>query len=157
MAGEFSLLGADELVKTIREVNQDVTFKGGRFALRKAANLVAASLRAGASRFDDPETARSIADNVAVRFSSRASKGGKIVFRVGIRGGAVLSKGGQKRGGAPTPHWRLLEFGTERMPARPFVRQALEGNISQATGEFLNQFKRALDRAVRRAARKVTS
>lgn len=151
MAGEFSLIGTEKLIKTIKAVNHDVVFKSGRFALRKAANLVAASLKVGAAKLDDPETARSIADNVAVRFASKSSKNGNIVFRVGVRGGAVLSKGGAKTSGSPTPHWRLLEFGTEKMAARPFFRQALEGNINQATAEFISQFQKSLDRAVKKA------
>lgn len=150
MKGEFSLLGVDKLVKTIGEVNHDVVFKSGRFALRKAANLVAKSLVDGASKLDDPETGRSIASNIAVRFGSRSSKNGNIVFRVGVRGGAVLSKGGMKNAGARTPHWRLLEFGTEKMAARPFFRRALENNVGSVTAEFLTQLQRALDRAVKR-------
>lgn len=156
MEAKFSLIGVDKLIQTIKEVNHDVAFKSGRFALRKSANLVAKAMRGGAAKLDDPETARSISQNVAVRFSSRASKRGDIVFRVGILGGAVLSKGGSKTAGAPTPHWRLLEFGTEKMRAQPFVRPALEGNVSAALSEFISQFGRALDRAVRRAARDAT-
>jgi len=151
MAGEFSLLGVDELIKTIKEVNRDVALKSGRFALRKAANLVAEAARFGASRLDDPETARSISQNVAVRFSSRASKGGRLMFRVGIRGGALLSRGGKKGQGAATPHWRLLEFGTSKMPARPFLRPALASNVSAAIAEFKSQFSASLARAIIRA------
>lgn len=150
MTGNFSLLGVDKLVKTIKQVNHDVAFKSGRFALRKAANLVAKALKDDASRLDDPQTARSISENVAVRFGSRSSKNGNIVFRVGVRGGAVLAKGGLKTAGAATPHWRLLEFGTEHMAARPFFRRALENNVGSATAEFLTHFQKALDRAVKR-------
>lgn len=151
-AVNFSLIGADELVATLKTVNNDVRYKSGRFALRKAANLVAKALKEGALRLDDPETGRSIADNVAVRFSSRTFKRtGKLMFRVGIKHGAVLSKGGDKSVNAPTPHWRLLEFGTQNMAARPFARPALERNVGPATTEFLRQFKKKLDRAVKSA------
>lgn len=151
---QFSLRGVDELNKALKEVSDDVRKKGGRFALRKAANLVAGALRVGAQRLDDPATGRAISQNVAVRFSSRRFKRtGDLMFRVGVLQGAVLSKGGNENAGAPTPHWRLLEFGTEKMAARPFARPALERNVGQATNEFVTQLKKALDRAAQRAAK----
>ena len=55
---QFSLNGADELNKALKEVSEDVKKKSGRFALRKAANVVASALRVGAQRMDDPATGR---------------------------------------------------------------------------------------------------
>lgn len=149
---QFSLRGVDDLISRLKTIDNDVKRKSGRFALRKAANIVAQALKSGAQRLDDPETGRSISQNVAVRFSPRRFKRtGDLMFRVGILQGAVLSRGGNKSAGAPTPHWRLLEFGTERMAAQPFARSALEENIGPATNEFVVQFRKALDRAARRA------
>lgn len=78
------------------------------------------------------------------------------MFRVGVMQGAQLPQlpKGEKADDtakAPTPHWRLLEFGTEKMRARPFMRPALADNISAATDEFLRQYEKALDRAIRKA------
>ena len=149
---QFKLEGVEELSATIRQVNYDVKRKSGRFALRKAAKLVAEAVKKEAQRLDDPATARKITDNVAVRFSTRRFKRtGDLMFRVGIKHGAKLSKGGDLNVNAPTPHWRLLEFGTQKMPARPFVRPALERNVGAATTEFMTHFKKALDRAIKRA------
>jgi HK97 gp10 family phage protein len=53
----------------------------------------------------------------------------------------------------PTPHFRLLEFGTEKMSARPFMRPALAENIEAATNEFVLQYNKSLDRAAKKAAR----
>lgn len=150
MEVKFSLIGVDELIAAIGQVNDDLKLKGGRFALRKAANLVATSLKSGAQALDDAETGRSIASNVAVRFSSKTFKSTRnLMFRVGIKHGAVLSKGGDKSANAPTPHWRLLEFGTEKMAAHPFARPALERNVGAATAEFVKQYKVKLDRLVK--------
>lgn len=151
---DFSLIGVEKLHKTIESVKYDVKRKSGRFALRKAANLIAAKVKEGAERLDDPDTGQKIADNVAVRFSSRTFKRtGNLMFRVGILKGARLDKAGDKNANAPTPHWRLLEFGTQNMSAQPLVRPALERNIGQATIEFLTHFQKALDRAIKRAAK----
>lgn len=151
----FSLVGVNQLVSTLNTLKDDVKRKGGRFALRKAANLVAERIRANAERLDDAETGRNIADNVAVRWNGREFKrNGNLGFRVGILQGAVLPKGGEPADtsqGAATPHWRLLEFGTEKMPAQPFVRPAAENNVGEIVNEFITQYEKALTRAIRRA------
>lgn len=152
---EFSLIGLDSLLGKLDSVKQDVKFKGGRFALRKAAQLIAAKAKEGALRIDDPGTGRSIADNIGLRWNGRQFKRtGDLGFRIGVRHGAVLDRGGDTSTKAPTPHWRLLEFGTEKMQAQPFMRSALADNISVATSTFISEYERAIDRAVRRADRR---
>lgn len=68
--------------------------------------------------------------------------------------GAVLKDGGDLSTNAPTPHWRLIEFGTEKMPAAPFMRPALADSISEVTNTFVTEYEKAIDRAIRRAAKK---
>ncbi len=67
--------------------------------------------------------------------------------------GAVLPKPGEAvdtGAGGPTPHWRLLEFGTEQMAARPFMRPALADNIQQVTDVFVREYSKAIDRAIKK-------
>jgi HK97 gp10 family phage protein len=152
MPEQFSLQGVDELLGKFASIKSDVKYKGGRFALRKAANLVANAAKTSAARIDDPATGRSIAGNIAVRFSTRTFKlSGNLMFRVGVLHGAKLKDGGDTAPNAPTPHWRLIEFGTEKMAATPFMRPALENNIQAATGEFIGQYKKAIDRAIKKS------
>lgn len=154
---EFSLIGLDSLLGKLDSVKQDVKLKGGRFALRKAAQLVAAKAKAGAERVDDPETGRSIAANIALRWNGRLFKRtGDLGFRIGVRhGGVIRVKGNPDPGvNGPTPHWRLIEFGTEHSRAQPFMRSALADNISAATGIFVSEYEKAIDRAIKRAAKK---
>ena len=71
--------------------------------------------------------------------------------------GAVLPKRGDQtdtQANAPTPHWRLLEFGTEKMRAQPFMRSALADNISAVIDTFATHYEKAIDRAIKRAAKK---
>jgi len=151
---QFGLQGVEELLGKFASIKSDVKYKGGRFALRKAANLVAKSAKEGAETIDDPATGRSIADNISVRFSSRTFKrSGDLMFRVGVKHGAVLKKGGEKVANSPTPHWRLFEFGTEKMAAHPFMRPALENNVSSATNEFVSQYKKSIDSAIKKAVK----
>uniref|UniRef100_UPI000A6F8F73 HK97-gp10 family putative phage morphogenesis protein n=1 Tax=Pseudomonas sp. NBRC 111142 TaxID=1661057 RepID=UPI000A6F8F73 len=82
---------------------------------------------------------------------------GDLGFRIGVLHGAVLKDGGDLSPNAPTPHWRLIEFGTEKMAAVPFMRPALADSISQATSTFVSEYEKAIDRAIRRAEKKAAS
>lgn len=151
---EFSLTGLDSLVGKLESISYDMKRKGGRSALRKAAQLVADKMKEGAQRIDDPETGRSIAENVAIRWNGKLFKAsGDLGFRVGVLHGAVLKNGGDTSANSPTPHWRLIEFGTVNMRAQPFARKALADNISEATNTFITEYEKAIDRAIKRAAK----
>ena len=151
---EFSLVGMDSLIGKLEAISYDVKRKGGRTALRKAAQLIAGKMKEGAQNIDDPVTGRSIADNVALRWNGRLFKStGDLGFRVGVLRGAVLKNGGDTSAHSPTPHWRLIEFGTENMRAQPFARKALADNISEATNTFITEYEKAIDRAIKRAAK----
>ncbi|HEJ1057373.1 TPA: HK97 gp10 family phage protein [Pseudomonas putida] len=152
---DFSILGLDSLLGKLSEVSVDVRRKGGRAALRKAAQVVVQKAKAGAERIDDKATGRSISDNIALRWNGRLFKRtGDLGFRIGVLHGAVLKDGGDLSSNAPTPHWRLIELGTEKMPAAPFMRPALADSISEVTNTFVTEYEKAIDRAIRRAAKK---
>lgn len=155
---EFKLEGIDSLVSKLESISYDAKRKGGRSALRKAAQVVATKAKEGAQRVDDPETGRSIAANIALRWNGRLFKtSGDLGFRVGVLHGAVLKNGGDTSANAPTPHWRLLEFGTAKMHAQPFMRKALADHISEVTNTFITEYEKAIDRAIKRAAKKGTT
>lgn len=152
---DFSITGLDSLLGKLDSLSYDVRRKGGRAALRKAAQVVVQKAKEGAERIDDKETGRSIADNIALRWNGKLFKQtGDLGFRIGVLHGAVLKNGGDLSPNSPTPHWRLIEFGTEKMAAVPFMRPALANSISEATNTFVSEYEKAIDRAIRRAAKK---
>ncbi|MGX1179388.1 HK97 gp10 family phage protein [Pseudomonas sp. IAP-CY TE4608] len=155
---EFSITGLDSLLGKLDSVSYDFRRKGGRAALRKAAQVVVQKAKEGAERIDDKETGRSIADNIVLRWNGKLFKRtGNLGFRIGVLHGAVLAKKGEvvdTSTNAPTPHWRLIEFGTETMAADPFLRSALANSISEVTNTFVTEYEKAIDRAIRRAAKK---
>jgi len=152
---EFSITGLDNLLGKLDAVSYDIRRKGGRAALRKAAQVVVQKAKAGAERIDDKATGRSIADNIVLRWNGRLFKrAGDLGFRIGVLHGAVLKNGGDLSQNAPTPHWRLLEFGTEKMAAVPFMRPALANSVSEVTNTFVTEYEKSIDRAMRRAARR---
>jgi HK97 gp10 family phage protein len=149
--------GVDELAKKLQGLKYDLAKKGGRFALRKAAQVIRNQARQNAQRVDDSETGRSIARNIVEKWNGRLNKQtGDLGFRVGVNQGAVLPKKGERpdeSAGGPTPHWRLLEFGTEKMAARPFMVPAIEASAQQATDTFITEYGKAIDRALKRAGK----
>lgn len=155
---DFKLIGMNEVLGRLDSISHDAKYKGGRFALRKAANLVRDKARANAAQLDDPSSDENIAKNIVVRWSGRTFKStGDLKFRVGVMGGA----GGRAKGaaydslpGKDTRHWRMLEFGTSKMRARPFMRRALSENTSQAIDEFARHFEPAINRAIKRAKKR---
>lgn len=156
-AVEFSMTGLESLLGKFEAIGYDMKRKGGRTALRKAAQLVADKARQAAISIDDPDTGRSIAANIALRWNSRRfNRNGDLSFRVGVLGGAKIKiKGNPDQGkGGVTPHWRYWEFGTSKMRAQPFMRNALADNISEATNAFVTEYEKAIDRAIKRATKK---
>lgn len=154
MATQFVRMeGVEALSKRLESLSYDASKKGGRFALRKAAQVIRDGARQNAQLVDNSETGRSIARNINERWASKFNKStGDLMFRVGVLGGARLPKDNVDEGlGGPTPHWRLLEFGTEKMRARPFFAKALPENAQKATDTFISEFNRALDRALKKA------
>ncbi|MGU9811818.1 HK97-gp10 family putative phage morphogenesis protein [Pseudomonas sp. LF052] len=155
---EFDIKGLDSLLGKLAAVTYDLKRKGGRSALRRAAQLVADKAKEGAEKLDDSATGRSIAKNIALRWNGRLFKQtGNLGFRVGVLKGAVLPKRGERpdlSAGGPTPHWRLWEFGTEKMQGSPFMRSALADNINAATETFVSEYEKAIDRALKRATSK---
>ena len=149
---EVTMTGVDALVARLEALKYETRYKGGRFALRKAAQAIRNAARQAAQSLDDPETGRSIAENITEKWNGRLYKRtGDLGFRVGVQGGAKLSKNNPDGGkSSPTPHWRLIEFGTENMAARPFMRPAGERSAQAATDEFIRQYGKAIDRALKK-------
>jgi HK97 gp10 family phage protein len=149
----------------LKNVTDELKYKGGRAALRKAANVVRDTAIAGARGIDDPDTAEQIAKNIVVRWSTKTFKRtGDLAFRVGVLGGAKspgkklqelgeVAGRGKANPGGDTWYWRLVEFGTARAGARPFMRPALAHSTGPAIETFIKEYGRALDRAIKRTAK----
>lgn len=152
---EFKLEGIEDLIGKLDAVTFDVKRKGGRFALRKAAMIAVNKAKQNAQRIDDAATGRSIAENIALRWNGKLFKRtGDLGFRIGVLTGSTrnLQPGNPDTGaGGATPHAMLVELGTSKARAQPFMRPALENNIDAVTSEFLSQYDKALTRAIKKA------
>ncbi|MFQ9622177.1 MAG: HK97-gp10 family putative phage morphogenesis protein [Enterobacteriaceae bacterium] len=56
--------------------------------------------------------------------------------------------------GGDTWYWRFLEFGTEHAAAKPILRPAMNGVDTDVINIFALELEKAIDRAVRSAAKK---
>ena len=155
-----TMTGLDDLNKKIEALKYDASRKGGRFALRKAAQVVRDQARANALALNDPRTSEVIAKNITEKWGSKYNKTtGDLMFRIGVLGGArdysaygeiTTGKTASANPGGDTFYWRFVEFGTEKLAARPFMRPAIENTSQKATDVFITQFNAALDRALRK-------
>lgn len=170
---QFQLNGIESLLGKLDAVKQETKYKGGRAALRKAAQIVRDAARQNAAAIDDPTTSEQISKNIVERWNGRLFKSsGDLGFRVGVLGGArqyantgenrrkgrvgaeYKTDGDKSNPGGDTFYWRFVEFGTEKSPARPFMRPAMEQNISAATDAFIAEYEKAIDRAIKRGIKK---
>jgi len=156
--------GADQIINRMHVLPDKLQQRIGRKSARRAMVPVRNAAREAARKFDDPATKTAVFRNVYIQQSSRQSRNvGGVVMRVGILGGAKryadtrqnrragrvgasYATGGDKGNpGGDTFYWRFLEFGTEKMAARPFLRPALERNAQAVTDLLITNVNRDLD------------
>lgn len=153
---EFKIQGVDALTARMRALPVELRKKPARSALGKAAKVIREQAQANARQLDDPETGRAIADNIVQRLRSRYNKRtGDVMISVGV----ATEKGRIPKGNPDTgpkgntPHWHLLELGTESMAAQPFLRPAAEAKAGAAINEFAAGLDQALTRLTKRLAK----
>jgi len=137
--------GLDAVLRKLK----DLPIKVRRSAVRKAAGKGAAIIRKKAKenalRVDDPGTGRRIADNIGQRLRSRYFRQtGDTMISVGV----LTNKGRIPKGNPDegpkgnTPHWHLVELGTEKAKAQPFLRPAAESSVSEVFDTVATELER---------------
>lgn len=147
MAGDFTFKIEGDLpgiLKKIRTLGPKLQQKGMRSAGTKAMRIVRDAARQGAKRFDDPATGSNIAKNIVTRYNGKASKRENgVVTQVGVAGGARPRKGTEDTG-----HFRLVEFGTAKMRAQPFLRPALSENAQKVADVYVTALNGEIDKLI---------
>lgn len=167
---ELQIKGVEELRRKLRLLPDRLADKAMRRALFRGAKVIRDAARANAARFDDRLTNESIQKNVVVQRANRRneqSKGGPMQ-RIGVLGGArqyantkanrragrvgqSYKTGGDKGNpGGDTWYWRFLEFGTSKMPARPFLRSAAVSSADRAMAAVTSAMLSEVDKEVRK-------
>lgn len=116
---------------------QKLATKAGKKAVRQAARKAMVPVRdeVKANAPHDPtDDGIHIKANVALQTKWR---GDTMTARVGIKGGAKENP--------DTPfYFRMHEFGTKHLPARPFLAPALEANAQQVLDTITAELKKEL-------------
>jgi len=120
----------------LQELSEKLGKKAVRQAARKAMTPVRNEVRANAP--EDLEDDDGVKIKTSVAMTSKW-KGDALYVRVGIRGGAKKNPN--------TPYYfRMVEFGTKNMPARPWMTPALESNAQDVLNTLTAELKKALDK-----------
>lgn len=145
---DIRINGLDALIPKLRAFSGNSARRIYTAASRNALKETRKKVQQNAAQLDDQSTAESIAKNVQTKVNSkRFLSNGVIYARVGVAGGAIKGKGGGGKGG-DTYYWRFLEFGTSKMPARPFIRPAMDA--AQITDAYANTLSAAIEKEIKR-------
>lgn len=149
---QWDLRGFDAAIGKMKRLPADLRQKPGRSALGSAARVLVNQAKDNALRLDDSETGRRIADNVIQRFRSRYYRQtGDLMISVGVgTEKGRIPKGNPDTGPkGNTPHWHLLEIGTEKMRAQPFLRPALSESLDKIQTTFAKKLEAQLDKLLK--------
>lgn len=119
---EVKIDGVAELRQKMKGLPYKVQKQVVQPAVRYGAQVIAEQARAIVRHTDDPTTGRQIARNIVVKYRSKLSKRIKgVVYSVGVEYPRGRMPKGNPDDGINTPHWHLLELGTENMRPQPFL------------------------------------
>lgn len=154
---QIQVRGLAELYKRLRELPDAIAGKGGgplRYAIFQAAKVIKVQAIANA-----PEDTGKLKANIVTARQRKNPKGREGYYievrrkrkhyartRQNVRKGNVGKTYEQR----DAYYGMFLEFGTERMPARPFMRPAFESKKEEAAMTFRTAFARGLDMAVKK-------
>lgn len=154
-----SVEGLDNVLARLRELSSKMQKKFVAHAVRKGANIIKKAAVDKAKRFDNPKTAKRVYNEITTRTNSKlGKKNGGVAISVGVKGGAKQYKntnenrrkkrvGASYEGPGNVYYWRFLEFGTSKMKAQPFMRPAVENNVTQVTEAIVADLNDQLDKA----------
>lgn len=146
---QWDLKGFDRAIDKMKALPAELRLKPGRSALGKAARVLTKHAKDNAQRIDDSETGREIARNITQRFRSKLFKQtGDLMISVGVATEkGRIPKGNPDEGpGGNTPHWHLIENGTERTRAQPFLRPAFAQGVDQVHAVFAAELEKQIDK-----------
>jgi HK97 gp10 family phage protein len=149
---EFDLKGFDAIIERMKKLPAELRGKAGRSALGSAAAIVRKKAKENALRIDDIETGRKIADNIVQRVRTRYTRQTgdlKVSVGVGTERGRIPKGNPDEGPRGGTPHWHLVELGTERVQEQPFMRPALESSAEQVVATFADKLSKQLDKVTR--------
>lgn len=148
---DLKFQGFDAIQKKAAKLQREVRDKLYVNAGRAGARVIAERAKQNVMRIDDPVTGRSIANNIAVRYRKRKSQQtGDVIVSVGVLYPKARIPKGNPDDGKETPHWHLIERGTEHARAQPFLVPAAIESESAVVDAVARNLDRGLTREVKK-------
>lgn len=141
MATFVKVEGLQKLNQALKSLSPRLQNRPMKKALASGGVAFARKVRANARRVDDKTTPKAIYKAVSNRFSPVRTRknGGSPVQRVTIRPTRQN----------PVYHWIVVDRGTRRTRAKPFMRQSFDQGQGEATTRTAQTLAKELPKAVR--------
>jgi HK97 gp10 family phage protein len=146
---ELRLNGLPELLEQLDELGTVTGARALRTAARKAFGPV---LEAAKSKVPVGEGDLRDSLKISVRKGGNSGEDEDVVFRVGIKVGKVPGAAGGSKV-APSRRWHLVELGTVKMPAKPYLRPALDSQRDAVLSMLTEELAKSIARVKKRRAR----
>ena len=145
--------GLDQLAKALRELPQRVARNGLRAAVYAGAKVIRdeaklqAPVATGAMGPNQPPPG-TLKRSVIMKQIPELSGAQKQTFFVTVRQGKKYRKQGKKGNLSQDAwYWRFVEFGTVKMPARPFLRPAFDMKKHEAVTAIKTRLAQRIEQA----------
>lgn len=150
---DFTVLGLDELSKKLKEMPIKLAKNGLRAAVNAGAQVVYKEARARV-----PVDTGRVKKNIYKKQIREKSNNVQQTYYVGVRLGSggtyAKTKANVRKGRVGKSYdtesrafyWRFLEFGTSKLPARPFLRPAFDTKKTQAVDAMAKKLKERIDK-----------
>lgn len=146
----FEVKGLRELGAAMKDLGDEVGSRIARGMTNQAAQLVKAAAVANIIKSPSVDKGH-LRDSVIVKKLGRGESDLTAEYIVTVRGRGKKSKKGVTVAGAPDAHF--VEFGTVNMPAEPFLRPALDNNVTKAVETMKRYGEKRIEAAARKAAK----
>lgn len=131
------ITGLKEIADALRGLGPDIVRNALRSGVRAAAKLVKDDAAARV-----PVKTGMLKKSIYIKQIREESGATQQTFFVGARSGKKYRKRGQD-----AYYWRFIEFGTAKLPARPFLRPAFDAKKGPAVEKIADQIKKRIDSA----------
>lgn len=156
----MQLHGVDGILNTLRSLPAEVVSKNGgpvKTALRKGAMVILKQERVNLQAAISNQTASGRLESTGLLLKNLIASRGKAP--TGGKGERYLVRVKKKtylgQGGKPTTTLQtaqLLEYGSSKQPAEPFIRPAFSAKAAEAITTIEVELRKAVDRVVQRLA-----